>query len=616
MVEYTDCYINMHEMRGGVIIGKNIPVGVESFEDFYTDDYYYIDKTLFIKELLDQKSKVNLFTRPRRFGKTLTLSMLKYFFEDAYDRRGNKVDYHHLFDGCNICDAGERYTKHMGQYPVISLTLKSGKQSTLDSSFACLINAISDEFRRHSYVLSSEFFDEYEIERYKKFQQERATVNEYKSSLKFLCQCLEVYHQKKVILLLDEYDVPLEGAYVNHFYEEMIDFIRELLGCVLKTNDSLYFAVLTGCLCVVNDAPSSLGSKEPRQVSEVGLTARFENTSPSSQCQSIFTGLNNLDIDTILSGTYSEYFGFTDAEVQKMCEDYGMADLYPVVKEWYNGYIFGEQNIYNPWSTLKFVKDHLGDKDALPQPYWANTSANDIVRKMIMIADEEAKEDIESFIQGKAIWKYLHEDVTYDEIESSPENLWNFMFFTGYFKKTESEYDRSTKKYYAKLQVPNEEIMYIFVNKVEEWFKEKTKEMDRSLLFHAFVSGDAKTFQTEVTKLLQQTISFHDYQENFYHGFIAGILTGLDGYIVKSNRESGDGRTDIYVKPVNPFGRAFVVEFKVADSVEQLQGKVQEAIGQIEDRKYVSELWMDGYRDIKKYGIAFFRKGCVVKYEE
>ena len=565
-------------------MGKNLPIGVESFEDFYTDDYYYIDKTLFIKELLDQKSKVNLFTRPRRFEKTLTLSMLKYFFEDAYDRRGNKVDYHHLFDGCNISDAGEKYTRHMGQYPVISLTLKSGKQSTLESSFACLINAIADEFRRHSYIMSADFLDEYEKERYKKFQQEKATVNEYKSSLKFLCQCLEVYHNKKVIVLIDEYDVPLEGAYVNHFYGEMIDFIRELFGAVLKTNESLYFAVLTGCLRI---------SKE-----------------------SIFTGLNNLDIDTILSGNYSEYFGFTDVEVQKMCEDYGMTDLYPVVKEWYNGYIFGERNIYNPWSTLKFVKDHLSDKDALPQPYWANTSSNDIVRKMIMIADEEAKVDIENFIQGKSIWKFLHEDVTYDEIESSPENLWNFMFFTGYFKKTECEYDCSTKKYYAKLQVPNEEVMYIFVNKVEEWFKEKTKEMDRSLLFNAFVSGDAKTFETEVTRLLQQTISFHDYQENFYHGFIAGILTGLDGYIVKSNRESGEGRTDIYVKPVNPFGRAFVVEFKVADSIDQLQEKVQEAMTQIADRKYIGELWDEGYRDIKKYGMAFFKKGCVVKYEE
>lgn len=563
---------------------KNIPIGVESFEDFYTDNYYYIDKTLFIKELIDKKSKVNLFTRPRRFGKTLTLSMLKYFFEDAYDRRGNKVDYRYLFDGCCISDLGEKYTRHMGQYPVISLTLKSGKQSTLESSFACLINAIADEFRRHSYIMSSDFFDEYEKERYKKFQQEQAAVNEYKSSLKFLCQCLEIYHNKKVILLVDEYDVPLEGAYVNHFYEEMIDFIRELLGAVLKTNESLYFAVLTGCLRI---------SKE-----------------------SIFTGLNNLDIDTILSETYSEYFGFTDAEVQKMCEDYGMSDLYPVVKEWYNGYIFGERNIYNPWSTLKFIKDHLSDRDALPQPYWANTSSNDIVRKMIMIADEEAKADIENFIQGKAIWKYLHEDVTYDEIENSPENLWNFMFFTGYFKKTESEYDRSTKKYYAKLQVPNEEVMYIFVNKVEEWFKEKTKEMDRSLLFNAFVSGDVKTFEAEVTKLLQRTISFHDYQENFYHGFIAGILTGLDGYIVKSNRESGDGRTDIFVKPVNPFRRAFVIEFKVADSVEQLDEKVQEAIKQIEDRKYIGELWDEGYREIKKYGIAFFKKGCVVKYEE
>lgn len=564
---------------------KNIPIGVENFEKLITEDYYYIDKTMFIKELLDKKSDVNLFTRPRRFGKTLLLSMLRYFFEDSRDRRGNKKEYRHLFEGLAIMEEGEKYTRHMGQYPVVSLTLKSGKQRTLESSFSCLVYAIADEFQRHSYILKEkDLFGEEDIEQYKRYQNKKADINEYKQSLKFLCCCLENYYDNKVILLLDEYDVPLEGAYVNHFYPEMIDFIRELLGAALKTNDSLYFAVLTGCLRI---------SRE-----------------------SIFTGLNNLDINTILSGGYSEYFGFTEPEVENMCREYGMEDLYPTVKEWYNGYIFGECNIYNPWSTLKFVKDRLVTRNVLPLPYWVNTSSNDIIRKMIQISDDDARDDIERFIRGEAVWKYLHEDVTYDEIESSPENLWNFMFFTGYFKKLECRYDVEEKKYYAKLAIPNEEIRYIFSNKIEEWFREKTRETNRSLMFNAIVSGDAKTFEAELAKLLQQTISFHDYQENYYHGFLAGVLTGMTGYVVKSNRESGSGRTDLFVKPLSRRNCAFILEFKVAGSIAQLEPKAWEAIRQIEKKNYRQELLDDGYVEVKNYGAAFFKKDCAVVLEE
>lgn len=334
-----------------------LPIGYENFKKLISEDYYYVDKTLFIKELLDNKTMVNLFTRPRRFGKTLTLSMLKYFFEDGYDLRGNKEDYKHLFDGMKIMEAGERYTKHMGKYPVISLTLKSGKQSTLESSMKLLRRTLANEFRRHRYILKSEYLMEDEKETFMKYLREELEPYEYKDSLNFLCMCLKMATGKDVIVLLDEYDVPLEGAYEYGFYKEMVDFIRELFGSTLKTNDNLYFAVITGCLRI---------SKE-----------------------SIFTGLNNLDINSIMSVNYGEYFGFTDEEVQKICADYHLEHKYEELKEWYNGYYFGEANVYNPWSTIKYIKDHMFKEDAFPVSYWANTSSNSIVRTLIDMAGKD-----------------------------------------------------------------------------------------------------------------------------------------------------------------------------------------------------------------------------------
>ena len=557
---------------------KPLPVGVENFEKLCSEEYYYIDKTLLVKEILDRKSDVNLFTRPRRFGKTLTLSMLQYYFEDAYDKRGNKKDYSYLFEDKKIAKEEEKYKKHMGQYPVISLTLKSGKQATFEGCMTALKNNLADEFERHSYILKDCVMTARKRERFEACMDGEASIDEYKDSLKFLCRCLEDWHGKKAIVLIDEYDVPLEGAYYYGFYDKMVDFIRGLFEATLKTNNSLYFAVITGCLRI---------SKE-----------------------SIFTGLNNLDINSILTVDYGEYFGFTEPEVMKLCQDYDLEDKFQEMKDWYNGYLFGKANVYNPWSCIKYIKAHVSQPDAYPEAYWVNTSSNSIVRDLIEQADDSKKQVIEDLIAGGEITIPVHEDITYDEIYKSEDNLWNFMFFTGYFKKTKEIYEN--RKRYITIKIPNWEVDYIFREKVLSWFEEKIKETDRSALFTAIVKGDTESFTRELGGLLQQTISFHDFYENFYHGFVAGVLTGMKGYIIKSNREGGSGRSDIFVSPVDREKQAFVLEFKIASSLKELPEKAKEAVQQIVEREYEQELRDLGYINIKRYGIAFFAKNCLV----
>ena len=559
-------------------MNKPLPVGVENFEQLCTEEYYYIDKTLFVKEILDKKSNVNLFTRPRRFGKTLTLSMLQYYFEDAYDRRGNKKNYSHLFEDKKIALEGEKYRKHMGQYPVIFLTLKSGKQATFEGCMAALKNNLADEFTRHRYILQDCVMTTGERKRFESYMNGDANIEEYKDSLKFLSRCLEDWHGKKAIILLDEYDVPLEGAYQYGFYDKMVDFIRGLFEAALKTNSSLYFAVITGCLRI---------SKE-----------------------SIFTGLNNLDINSILTIDYGEYFGFTEEEVMTMCNDYKLNDKFQEMKEWYNGYLFGDANIYNPWSCIKYIKAHLAKRDAFPEAYWVNTSSNAIVKDLIERADDSTKQVIENLIAGGEITIPVHEDITYDEVYNSEDNLWNFMFFTGYFRKTNEIYQN--RKRYITIKIPNWEVDYIFREKVLSWFEEKIKESDRSRLFTAIITGDTAQFTKELGELLQQTISFQDYYENFYHGFVAGVLTGMKGYIIKSNREGGKGRSDIFIYPISREKEAFVLEFKIAKSIEELPQKAEEAVEQIIEKKYEQELKDLGYTKIKRYGIGFFLKDCLV----
>lgn len=563
---------------------KPLPIGIDDFEMLITRGYYFIDKTMLIKELLDKKGLVNLFTRPRRFGKTLNMSILQYFFEDARKDNGEKVDNKYLFDGLNIMQTGDRYLVHMGQYPVINLSLKSGKQPDFEMARDSLIDEIQQEYERHKYVLKNDILSLERKEKYKLIMSGKAQKVEYAKSLEFLSQCLQKYCGRKAIILIDEYDVPLEHAFLEGFYDEMIGFIRSLFESALKTNASLEFAVITGCLRI---------SKE-----------------------SIFTGMNNLEIISILSKNYDEYFGFTEQEVEKICIDYHLEKRYDTIKEWYNGYIFGNANVYNPWSVVRYIKDLKADENEFPSSYWANTSSNSIVRSLIDIADEDTKGEIEAIIEGKILVKPVHEDITYDEVYETMDNLWNFMFFTGYFRKVREWMDDETKQVFVELTVPNEEVKYIFRRKVLSWFDQKVKQKDRSRLFQAVVDCDALVVEEEIAEMLLETISFNDAYESFYHGFLAGILSGMKGYIVKSNREGGRGRSDLFISPVTRRKAAFVVEFKIAGSIRELEAKAQEAIRQIKDRMYIKELNDNGYEVVHKYGIAFFGKDCQVVFEE
>ena len=562
---------------------KPLPIGVEFFEKIISNDYYYVDKTLFIKELIDKKGEVNLFTRPRRFGKTLTLDMLRCFFEEGSDPS--------LFEGLKIMDAGEKYTSEIGKYPVIFLTLKSAKTGNEESAFQALRYALGREFDRHSRVLESDALSDEEKERFRDFKGWKPDPEQYTESIKFLCECLKKATGKNTIILIDEYDVPLESSFYDGYYEHMVSFIRSLFEGALKTNPALEFAVITGCLRI---------SKE-----------------------SIFTGLNNLNINSILTPDYGEYFGFTDEEVKAALDYYELSDKYEEVRSWYNGYIFGNSNVYNPWSTIMYLRDHIGsNRDYFPQSYWANTSSNGIVKDLIERADNETKREVEKLIEGGSIEKPVHEDITYGEIYEKQDNLWNFMFFTGYLKIISQRFENDIL--YATMVIPNRETRYIYSQKIINWFdKEIVKKADRSALFDTMKKGDAEGFEREINKLLTPSISYMDSYENFYHGFMTGILSGSNEYTVKSNRESGSGRSDILVRPVRIFEKAFVIELKTVKqegkrpvTMEMMDAAAEEAIKQIDDLSYADALLEDGYGNIGRYGIAFFRKDCRVHYRE
>ncbi|MBR1866799.1 MAG: AAA family ATPase [Lachnospiraceae bacterium] len=500
---------------------KALPVGYDDFSEVIEKNLYYVDKTFMIRDLIKQGAKVNLFTRPRRFGKTLNMSMLQYFFEDGWDIAGKKMEYRHLFDGLEIASCGEEYMKHQGQYPVIFLTLKGAKQDTWEESFDAIKKQLASEYDRHAYILENGRLERYK-KRFERIMMCEEDKSGYNDALAFLVKCLYTCYGKKVILLIDEYDVPLETAYLNGFYDRMVGFIRSLFESALKTNPYLEFAVLTGCLRV---------SKE-----------------------SIFTGMKNLKIYSILNEQYSGYFGFTDQEVLAMCEYYGLDKHYERIKEWYNGYRFGDTNVYNPWSVILQVDEYLSDLEAFPEAHWANSSSNSIVREMINRADRDTKDEIEQMIHGMQLEKPVHEDITYGEIYEKIENLWNFMFFTGYFKMESMRIEKRQR--YVTLSIPNEEVRYIFESKIRDWFHEEVVNGDRTVLLRAFFGSDGETFQRELDRVLKECISYHDYYENFYHGVLTGILSGTKDYVVRSNREGGNGRNDLYKKIVH-YGIAF-----------------------------------------------------------
>ncbi len=557
---------------------KPIPIGVEFYKQMIDDGYYYVDKTLLIRDLLDQKSIVTLFTRPRRFGKTLDQTMLRTFFEKEILPDGTVTDNSKYFDGKKVMAAGKEYIKHLGQYPVIFLSLKSAKQPTFEMAYGSLIDEIRKEYDRHSYILESPGITEKVKKRYNSVLNMETDKITYAKSIAFLSECLEKYHRQKVIILLDEYDVPLENAYFNGFYDEMVSFIRSLFESALKTNESLKMAVVTGCLRV---------SKE-----------------------SIFTGLNNLKVVSILDGGYAEYFGFTQKEVESFLEAYGLADRADEVKEWYDGYLFGHVEVYNPWSVINYVSDTVYGNTEFPKPYWSNTSSNSIVRELVENADDKTKSELEMLIAGGTIEKPVHEDITYEDIYKSQDNLWNFLFFAGYLKTVEKTF--SGRQIYLSMTIPNEEIVYVYENQVRDWFNNKIKAVDFSGLYAAIINCDIQAFEACLREQLRKSISFMDSAENFYHGFLLGLLGGLQGYETSSNRESGEGRYDIVLKPYDERQPAIILELKRVWRFTEMESMAMEALQQIEDKHYDAGLVDEGYLVIKKYGICFCKKSCRV----
>lgn len=472
--------------------------------------------------------------------------------------------------------AGDNYTKHMGQYPVISLSMKSAKQPSFDKAYGMLKRQIANEFRRHLYVVDR--LEESDRDRYYSIMRENGDELMYLDSLAFLSRVLMEVYGKKSIILLDEYDVPLENAYFNGFYKQMTDFIRSLFESALKTNPNLEFAVVTGCLRITKE--------------------------------SIFTGLNNLKMVSILDIGYSEQFGFTQKEVDSMLQSYNITGRLEEVKAWYDGYIFGKTEVYNPWSILMYVDSLCQDKDTEPKPYWANTSSNSIIRELIEHADNTVKQEMETLIDGGTIEKPVHEEVTYEDIYNSADNLWNFLFFTGYLKKVEQRLEDVTT--YLTLGIPNLEVRYIYQNTILDWFNTRIRQKEFTGLYKALQQKDTLRMEKEISQNLMETISFYDYREDYYHGFLGGLLKMMEGYTVKSNRESGLGRSDLLLLSAPYDGIAIIVEIKVSDTYAQLEEKALSALEQIEEKQYDAELRLEGYHTFIKYGISFYKKLCKV----
>jgi hypothetical protein len=558
---------------------KPLPVGVDNFKKIILNNYYYVDKTLLIKELLDLKGEVNLFTRPRRFGKTLNMSMIQYFFEDKLDNELNNKR-KKLFDGLKIMNEGKKYTSHICSYPVINLSLKSAKKNSFDMAYEAVKLSIIEEYSRHMYLLKSDKLNPGQRKLYENISiNYKATDSDFYNSLKFLSECLKAHYGKNVIILIDEYDVPLESAYHNGYYNEMVDFIRSLFENVLKTNINLEFAVVTGCLRI---------SKE-----------------------SIFTGLNNLSVISIMDEAYSEHFGFTDYEINEMLEFYGFEDVKNTIKDWYNGYLFGNTEVYNPWSIINYIRSIYVDRNAFEKPYWSNTSSNNIVKKLIEKDSTAIKDKIENLINGGKIEIPIHEEITYGDIELNEENIWNFLFFTGYLKKISTK--QENENIYIQATIPNKEVTYIYRNSILNWFDKIIKEKDMTILYKAVLDGDEDTFSEIITDELINMISYNDYLESFYHGMLIGIFSKMKNYSIISNQESGLGRPDILIRPRSVRKEAIILEIKRVKDIDDMENGCLQALKQIEDNKYEDGLRRDGFRKFIKYGVAFYKKECLVK---
>ena len=555
-----------------------LPVGIENFEDIRKMGFYYIDKTKLIEQLLQNWGKFNLFTRPRRFGKTLTMSMLRSFFETGTDSS--------LFDGLYIAENKELCEEYLGKYPVLFLSLKDISGLTYEDAFDVLVQIIGNEVCRFPLLLESDKLTEMEKDQYRGFLKIKNGKHDLDkglvlSSLKVLSQLLAKHYGRKTIIIIDEYDVPLDKAFQNGYYHEMVELIRGLFGQTLKTNDSLQFAVLTGCLRI---------SKE-----------------------SIFTGLNNFKVLSVLDTRFDEQFGFTDMEVKKLLEDYGLSSHFAETKEWYDGYHFGDTDIYCPWDVINYVDLLRYDSTAVPQNYWANSSGNALVRRFIDKADVQTKNEIERLIAGECIEKDISQELTYDELDDRIENLWSVLFTTGYLTQQGSTADG---RYL--LSIPNREIRNLFIRKIREWFRDVSRNDGKTLeeFCNAFIAKDPEKIEQLFGDYLWNTISIRDTavakekKENFYHGILLGLLGYKSNWLTKSNAESGTGYSDILVEaPENRTG--IVIELKYAENGD-MDTTCTEALKQIEEKDYVAKLKQDGMRNFIKYGIACYKKDCKV----
>ena len=558
---------------------RMLPMGIENFKEIRTGNYYYVDKTGLIKTLLEHFGKVNLFTRPRRFGKTLNMSMLKYFFETGSDMM--------IFDGLEIAKERKLCEEYQGKFPVISITLKGATGLNFEEAKAMLRFIVGNEAMRFQFLMQSDQLTEIERKRYEALinidNTGAFTMSDelLKNSLQILSQMLRKHYGQHVVMLIDEYDVPLDKAYQSGYYDSMVELVRVLFGNAFKTNDSLKFAVLTGCLRI---------SKE-----------------------SIFTGINNFSVYTVKDVQFHEYFGFTDMEVRQMLEYYGFMENYDIMKEWYDGYHFNSLDIYCPWDVVSHCHALKMYPDMEAQNYWINTSSNDIVRRFISQADAATKDEIEQLINGGIIRKKIRQELTYRDLDSNIENLWSILFTTGYLAQCGQDEDGMTG-----LVIPNREIRWIYEEQIQEWFKEETRRDTQKLenLGRAFEQNDTETIEKEFTSYLRKTISIRDtstrkkMKENFYHGILLGLFAGMSGWKVKSNAESGEGYSDISVE-VEDKDIGIIIELKYAEKAAFDEG-CRVALRQIHDRKYEEALLDDGMKTIYRYGIACYKKRCKV----
>ena len=562
-----------------------LPVGIENFREIRTGGFYYVDKTGLIKTLLENPGKVNLFTRPRRFGKTLNMSMLKYFFEAGSDVMPfNNIT---LFDGLEISKEKELCEEYMGKFPVISITLKGATGESFEDAKVMLRRIIGKEAMRFRFLLESDRIDDAERSQYKALvsmdKTGAFTMSDelLKDSLQTLSQLLQKHYDRDVIMLIDEYDVPLDKAYQSGYYNSMVELVKILFGNAFKTNDSLKFAILTGCLRI---------SKE-----------------------SIFTGLNNFNVYTVKDVQYNEYFGFLDREVQNLLKYYGFMEKYDAVKKWYDGYNFGKLEVYCPWDVVSYCHALRMEPSTEPQNYWVNTSSNDIIRRFLSKAKTADRNDIEQLVNGNSIKKTIRQELTYRDLDSNPDNLWSILFTTGYLTQRSAQTGELTE-----LVIPNREIRWIFIRQIREWFRWETeKNMENLESFcRAFQENDITAIEEGFNAYLKKTISIRDthtkkeMKENFYHGILLGLFGNMDGWNVQSNAESGDGYSDISIE-IEEQETGIVIELKYAENAS-FDAACREAMKQINDRNYGEKLIDDGMKIIRKYGIACYKRRCKV----